>query len=139
MTRKTIQDLRVGDSAQLSKRVTEVELDHFAQATGDFNPVHFDEAYAKKTLFEGRIAHGVLSIGFISALLGNLFPGPGTIYLSQEVRFLAPVRIEDTVTVTVEVMEIIHEKNRVKFKTTCANQMGEIVLDGIAWVKPPTP
>jgi 3-hydroxybutyryl-CoA dehydratase len=134
---KSIQELKNGDSGCLSKTVTEAELDHFARATGDFNPVHFDQAYAEKTPFKGRIAHGMLSIGFISAVFGNLFPGPGTIYLSQEVSFLAPVRIGDTITAKVEVLEIIPEKNRVKFKTTCTNQSGQEVVRGSAWVMPP--
>jgi 3-hydroxybutyryl-CoA dehydratase len=134
---KSIQELKIGDSDRFSKTVTESDLDHFARATGDFNPVHFDQAYAEKTSFKGRIAHGVLSIGFISAVFGNLFPGPGTIYLSQEVSFLAPVRIGDTITAEVEVLEIIPEKNRVKFKTTCTNQSGQEVVRGSAWVMPP--
>ncbi len=134
---KSIDELRIGDSAQFSKMVTENELEHFAQATGDFNPVHFDQAYAENTPFKGRIAHGILSIGFISTLFGNIFPGPGTIYLTQEVKFLAPVRIGDTITAKVEVMEIISEKNRAKFKTTCTNQNGQEVVTGTAWVMPP--
>ena len=90
---KTIHELSPGDSAHFSKQITEKDLQYFAKATGDFNPVHFDQAYAEKTPFKGRIAHGILSLGFISAVFGNIFPGPGTIYLSQEVKFLAPVRI----------------------------------------------
>ena len=132
-----IRKLKVGDSGCLSKTVTEAGLKHFAQATGDFNPVHFDQAYAEKTSFKGRIAHGVLSIGLISAVFGNILPGPGTVYLTQEVKFLAPVRIGDTITARVEVMEIIPEKNRVRFKTTCTNQNGKEVVSGAAWVMPP--
>jgi len=132
-----IRKLKVGDSGCLSKKVTEAGLEHFAQATGDFNPIHFDQAYAEKTSFKGRIAHGVLSIGLISAVFGNILPGPGTVYLTQEVKFLAPVRIGDTITARVEVMEIIPEKNRVRFKTTCTNQNGKEVVSGAAWVMPP--
>jgi 3-hydroxybutyryl-CoA dehydratase len=134
---KTIDEIKVGDTAQFSKVVTETDLEHFARATGDFNPVHFDQAYAEKTPFKGRIAHGVLSIGFISAVFGNILPGPGTIYLTQEVKFLAPVRIGDTVTAKVEVIELIPEKNRAKFKTTCSNQNGQEVVTGTAWVMLP--
>ena len=134
---KTIQEIKLGDSAQFSKTVTEADLEHFAQATGDFNPVHFDQAYAENTPFKGRIAHGILSIGFISALVGNIFPGPGTIYLTQEVKFLAPVRIRDTITAKVEVIEIIREKNRARFRTTCVNQNGQEVVSGTAWIMPP--
>jgi 3-hydroxybutyryl-CoA dehydratase len=134
---KTIQELKVGDSAELTKRITEEDIQLFAQAIGDFNPVHLDEAYAQKTQFKGRIAHGALSLGFISAILGNILPGHGTIYLSQEVKFLAPVRIGDTITAKAEVMELISEKNRVKFRTSCMNQEGKIVVDGTAWAMPP--
>ena len=134
---KFIHELKVGDSAQISKTITETDIDLFAKVTGDFNPLHMDQDYAEKTRFKGRIAHGVLSIGFISNVLGNLLPGPGTIYLSQEVKFLSPVRIGDTITARVEVIELIPEKNRVKFKTICTNQEGKEVLDGTALVMPP--
>jgi 3-hydroxybutyryl-CoA dehydratase len=135
---KSIHELNIGDSAELSKTVTAEDTELFAKATGDFNPVHLDEAYAEKTIFKGRIAHGLLSLGFISAILGNILPGHGAIYLSQEVKFLAPVRIGDTITARVEVTELIPEKNRVKFRTTCINQEGKIVVDGTAWAMPPT-
>jgi 3-hydroxybutyryl-CoA dehydratase len=134
---KTIQELKIGDSAELTRTITEEDIQLFARAIGDFNPVHLDEAYAQKTQFKGRIAHGALSLGFISAILGNILPGHGTIYLSQEVKFLAPVRIGDTITAKVEVMELISEKNRVKFRTSCMNQEGKIVVDGTAWAMPP--
>ena len=134
---KPIHEIKIGDTARFSKTVTETDLEYFAQATGDFNPIHFDPSYAEKTPFKGRIAHGVLSIGFISAVFGNIFPGPGTIYLTQEVKFLAPVRIGDTITAKVEAVELIVEKNRIKFKTTCTNQNGQEVVTGTAWVMPP--
>jgi 3-hydroxybutyryl-CoA dehydratase len=88
-------------------------------------------------MFKGRIAHGLLSVGLLSTVLGNILPGHGTIYLSQEVKFLAPVRIGDIITAQVEVLELIPEKNRAKFRTTCMNQDGKIVVDGIAWAMPP--
>ncbi len=134
---KSIQELKIGDSAQISKTITEGDIELFARATGDFNPVHLDQAYAEKTMFKGRIAHGLLSAGFISTILGNILPGHGTIYLSQEVKFLAPVRIGDTITAKVDVLELIPEKNRAKFRTTCINQDGKLVVDGAAWVMPP--
>jgi len=138
MTRgKSIDELRVGDSAQISKTITESDIELFARATGDFNPVHLDKAYAEKTPFKGRIAHGLLSLGLLSSILGNILPGYGTIYLSQEVKFLAPVRIGDTITARVEVIELIPEKNRAKFRTTCTNQEGKEVVEGIAWGMPP--
>jgi len=95
-----------------------------------------DQAYAEKTIFKGRIAHGAFSIGLLSTVMVNLLPGHGTIYLSQEVKFLAPVRIGDTITARVEVIDLIPEKNRAKFKTTCTNQNGKVV-DGTAWAMPP--
>jgi 3-hydroxybutyryl-CoA dehydratase len=134
---KSIHELKVGDFADWSKTVTEEDIGLFAKATGDFNPIHLDQAYAEKTMFKGRIAHGLLSLGFISAILGNILPGHGAIYLSQEVRFLAPVRIGDTITAKVEVMELIPEKNRVKLRTSCMNQEGKTVVDGTAWAMPP--
>ena len=134
---KSIHELKIGDSAQISKTITEADIELFARATGDFNPVHLDQAYAEKTMFKGRIAHGLLSIGLLSSILGNILPGHGTIYLSQEAKFLAPVRIGDTITSKVEVSELIPEKNRAKFKTTCMNQDGKLVVDGIAWAMPP--
>jgi 3-hydroxybutyryl-CoA dehydratase len=135
---KSIHKLKVGDFAEWSRTVTEDDIELFAKATGDFNPVHLDPAYAEKTIFKGRIAHGLLSVGIISTILGNILPGHGTIYLSQEVKFLAPVKIGDTITARVEVLELIPEKNRAKFKTTCINQEGKVVIDGVAWGMPPT-
>lgn len=134
---KFIDELKVGDTAQISKIITEEVINDFAKATGDFNPVHLDQAYAEKTQFKGRIAHGLLSVGLLSGVLGNILPGHGTIYLSQEVKFLAPVRIGDTIRAGVEVLELIYEKNRAKFRTTCTNQDGKLVVDGIAWTMPP--
>ena len=136
---KSIHQLKVGDFAEWSRTVTEDDIELFAKATGDFNPLHLDQAYAEKTIFKGRIAHGLLSLGFISTILGNILPGHGTIYLSQEVKFLAPVRIGDTLTARVEVLELLPEKNRARFRTMCTNQDGKVVVDGIAWVMPPVP
>ncbi len=134
---KTMKEIRVGESAQITNTITEKIIHDFAEATGDFNPVHLDQAFAEKTSFKGRIAHGALAVGYISSVLGNLLPGPGSIYLSQEVKFLAPVRIGDTITAKVEVVEVISEKGRVKFRTTCTNQTGQAVVDGTAWAMPP--
>ena len=134
---KSIHELKIGDSAQISKTIAESDIELFARSTGDFNPIHLDQSYAEKTSFKGRIAHGLLSVGLLSTVLGNILPGHGTIYLSQEVMFLAPVRIGDTLTARVEVMELVAEKNRAKFRTTCMNQDGKEVADGAAWVMPP--
>jgi len=134
---KSIHELKIGDSAQISKTITESDIELFARATGDFNPIHLDQTYAEKTMFKGRIAHGLLSVGLLSTILGTILPGHGTIYLSQEVKFLAPVRIGDIITARVEVIELIPGKNRAKFRTSCLNQDGKIVVDGIAWAMPP--
>jgi 3-hydroxybutyryl-CoA dehydratase len=135
---KSIHELKIGESTELSRTVTEKDVEDFARVTGDTNPVHTDQAYAEKTIFKGRIAHGVFSLGIFSTILGNILPGHGTIYLSQEVKFLAPVKIGDTITARVEVTELVPEKNRAKFRTTCTNQDGKLVVDGMAWGMPPS-
>lgn len=134
---KSIHELKIGDSAELTRTITEKVVEDFAVVTGDSNPVHTDQAYAEKTMFKGKIAHGALSVGLLSTVLGNILPGHGTIYLSHEVKFLAPVRIGDTITAKVEVVELIPEKNRAKFRTICINQNGQMVVDGTAWAMPP--
>ena len=126
--------LRIGDKASMSKTISEYDIYTYAGLTGDFNPVHIDAEFAKKSMFHGRIAHGMLSAGFISALLGTALPGANTIYLGQELNFKAPVRIGDTVTATVEVIEKIATKKRVILKTTVINQDGVTVIDGKATV-----
>ena len=136
-TGKTIDELHVGDQASFSKTISESDVYLYAGITGDFNPAHVNEAYAQTTAFKTRIAHGMLSAGFISSLLGTRLPGPGTIYISQSLKFLAPVAIGDTITATVEVVEILTEKKRVRLKTTCANQAGSLVLEGEALISPP--
>ncbi|MGD9076923.1 MAG: MaoC family dehydratase [Desulfobacteraceae bacterium] len=137
MTGKTVDELNVGDSAEFTKTVSEADIYMYAGVTGDVNPAHIDEVYAGKTFFKTRIAHGMLLAGFISTVLGNRLPGHGTIYMKQELNFLGPVRIGDTVTARVEVVEIENEKNRVKLRTTCVNQDGTVVVDGEALVSPP--
>jgi len=136
---KSIDDLQVGEAAELAKTVSESDIYLYAGVTGDFNPAHINEVYAQGTFFKTRIAHGMLAAGFISAILGTRLPGPGTIYIRQELNFLAPVRIGDTITARVEVAEIVAEQKRVRLKTTCVNQDGTVVLDGEATVSPPKP
>jgi len=138
-TGKSLEQLKVGDSAQFAKTVAESDIYLYAGITGDFNPAHVNEVYAKGTFFKTRIAHGMLTAGFISAILANQLPGPGTIYLKQELSFLAPVHIGDTITARVEVIELIGDTNRVRLKTTCSNQDGVVVLSGEATVSPPKP
>ncbi|EAX47961.1 MaoC domain protein dehydratase [Thermosinus carboxydivorans Nor1] len=128
------EDIKIGDKASMSKTVTEYDVYTFAGLTGDFNPVHVNTEFAKTTMFKERIAHGMLSAGFISAVLGTALPGMNTIYLAQELVFKAPVKIGDTVTATVEVLEKIEGKNRVILKTTVTNQDGVVVVDGKATV-----
>ncbi len=137
MTGKTIEQIKVGDTAAFSKTVSESDVYLYAGITGDLNPAHINETYAKDTFFKTRIAHGMLTAGFISRILGMQLPGPGTIYMRQSLNFLAPVRFGETITALVEVMEVIAGKNRVRLKTTCTNQEGTVVLDGEAMVSPP--
>ena len=139
MIGKTIDKLNIGDTAEFAKTVSESDIYLYAGITGDFNPAHINDDYAKNTFFKTRIAHGMLSAGFISTVIGNELPGTGSIYVKQELRFLAPVRIGDTITARVEVIEIMDGKNRVRLKTVCVNQEGTQVLDGEAIVSPPKP
>jgi len=134
---KSIDKLQVGDVAEFAKTVSETDIYLYAGITGDFNPAHVNEAYAKNTFFKTRIAHGMLTAGFISAIIANQLPGSGTIYLKQDLSFLAPVHIGDTITARVEILELNVEKNRVRLKTTCSNQDGVIVLAGEGLVSPP--
>ncbi|MFO7569987.1 MAG: MaoC family dehydratase [Smithellaceae bacterium] len=137
ITGKSIERLAVGDKAEFAKTVTETDIYLYAGITGDFNPAHVNEAYAKNTFFKTRIAHGMLTAGFISAIIANQLPGPGTIYLKQDLSFLAPVHIGDTITARVEVLALSEDKNRATLKTTCENQDGVLVLTGEGLVSPP--
>jgi len=137
MIGKTIDKITVGDTASFSKTVSEADVYLYAGVTGDFNPAHINEPYARQTVFKTRIAHGMLSAGFISAILGTQLPGPGTIYLRQSLNFRAPVKLGDTITATVSVVDINHRRNRVRLETVCENQNGVKVLDGEALVNPP--
>ena len=132
-----ISELTVGQSAETAKTITEADIMSFAQVTGDFNPVHIDAEAAKASPFGERIAHGMLSAGLISAVLAMKLPGAGAIYMSQSLRFVRPVKIGDTVTARVEVLEVITGKKRVRLSTTCRNQRNEAVLDGEALVMVP--
>ncbi len=133
----TIQELKIGDSASMAKTISEADVYLFAGITGDHNPAHVNEHASSQTPFGGRIAHGILSAGLISAVLAMKLPGPGTIYLGQDLKFTKPVRFGDTVTATCTVTELLPEKNIVKLDTTCTNQKGEVVIKGMATVMPP--
>ncbi|MCU0586578.1 MAG: MaoC family dehydratase [Syntrophobacteraceae bacterium] len=136
MLGRTLDELSLGDAATFSKTISETDVYLFAGITGDFNPAHVDEEYARQTAFKGRIAHGMLTAGLISHILGMKLPGPGAIYVRQELRFLAPVRIGDTITARAEVIEIMAERKLVRMRTTCTNQGGTLVLDGEAVLSP---
>src|SRR5580692_4409407 len=131
------EDLSVGMTETLSKTISSDDVVGFATLTGDRNPIHLSEHFAARTAFGRRIAHGLYTAGLISAVLGTRLPGPGAIYISQTLNFRAPVKIGDTVTVTVTVAELILEKSRARLACLCAVG-GEVVLDGEALVKVPS-
>jgi 3-hydroxybutyryl-CoA dehydratase len=128
--------LNIGDRASISKLVTEHEVIRFADLTGDKNPIHLDKFYAEQSVFGERIAHGMLIASLISAVLGIKLPGPGNIYVSQSLKFRAPVKFGDVIEAEVQVVEKIAERNRVRLSTICRNQDGIVVLEGEAVVIP---
>ena len=132
------EELAVGMHAEHAKTVTEADVVLFAGITGDFNPVHVDDVAASASTFGGRIAHGMLSAGLVSAAIAMKLPGPGSIYLSQSLRFTKPVRIGDTVTARVEVLELVPGRGRVRLGTECRNQAGDLVLTGEALIFVPS-
>ncbi len=132
------EELRVGMSAAFAKTITEADIVMFAGVSGDNNAIHINEEFAASTLFKGRIAHGMLSASVISAAIANKLPGPGTVYMSQSLRFRAPVRAGDTVRATVTVKEIMPEKHRVLLGTDCTVG-GQVVIEGEALVALPPP
>ena len=136
MTPRTRATLQVGDKGSFTKTITEKDVFEFADATGDFNPLHIDEEYAKRTVFGHRIAHGILTAGIISTVLGGEIPGLGTIFVELHIKFLKPVYFGDTVTATGTVMEIINPR-RVRLMVACLNQHGEDVALGNAIAIPP--
>jgi len=131
---KTFAEINVGDKATFTKKVTEEDVVKFADVTGDTNPAHMDEEYAKTTMFKKRIAHGMISAGMISAVLGTKLPGPGAIYMSQTLKFKAPVNFGDELTAVAEIVEKIEEKKRFKIKTYVENQDGKVVTEGEALI-----
>lgn len=133
---KTYEQINVGDTASFQKTISEADVYMFAGVTGDMNPAHINHEAMKDTKFGGRIVHGMLTAGLVSAVLGMHLPGPGTIYLSQQISFKAPVKIGETVKAVAEVIEKL-EKGRVRIKTSCYNQDGIEVLDGEALVIAP--
>jgi 3-hydroxybutyryl-CoA dehydratase len=130
----TYEEIKIGDTANFSKTISEFDIYQFAGITGDFNPMHINEEYADTTIFKDRIAHGLLTGSFISTVLGMKLPGPNSIYLSQSFRFTAPVKIGDTIHATVEVIEKQNDKKFIKLRTQVWNQRKEMVVDGEALV-----
>lgn len=126
------EDFQIGEKARLSRTVSEADIELMAEVTGDFNPVHMDEVFAKQTRFNGRIAHGVFSAGLISAVLGTELPGPGSVYLKQTLNFLYPVRPGDTLTAEVEVTAWQADKRIINLNTRCFNGDGKDVVTGEA-------
>ncbi len=133
----TMDGLKVGQLYESRATISEEMIERFAQATGDHNPIHLNEDYAKGTIFKRRVAHGMLQAGILSGVMGTRFPGVGTIYLSQTLTFLKPVFIGDEITFRLRVLELIKEKSRVRLETVCINQRGETVLTGEALVMIP--
>ena len=134
---RTYEELTVGDTASVSHLVTERDLILFATVSGDVNPVHLDEEFAAATPFKGRIAHGMLSGALISAAIACELPGPGSIYIGQELSFLRPVRLGDELRIELEILEKL-PKNRVRIATRVLNQEGKKAVDGVATVMAPT-
>ena len=137
MMGRTIDELSVGDHAEITRVVDEGDIAAFVDAIGDFNPLHVDPDYAATTPFREPIAPGIFTAGLISAVIGTKMPGPGTIYLAQTLKFMKPVRAGDLITARVDVVEVIEAHNRVRLRTVCLNEEDE-VLSGEALVMPVT-
>lgn len=137
MTGKSIEQLTAGDHAEMTCAVTADLVMGFVTLTGDRNPIHRDAAFAASTTFGEPIAPGMLSGALIAAVIGSDLPGPGCVYLSQSLKFVRPVKLGDTITARVEVVETVRERNRVRLRTECVNGAGDVVLVGEAWVMPP--
>lgn len=131
----TFNELKIGQKASVQKTFSAADVTMFAGISTDVNPIHLSEKYAEGTIFGKRIVHGILTSGLISAVLGNVLPGPGTVYLGQELRFLSPVYLGDDITAEVEIVELREDKKIVKLETICYNQDGKKVISGLATVK----
>lgn len=127
--------LEVGATAQLTRFFSKADVQQFALLTGDFNPLHLDDEYARQTRFGACIVHGMLHAGLISAVLATVLPGPGTIYLRQELIFLAPIFVNESVTASVEILEVRPDEKRVRLRTCCTKENGELAINGEALVK----
>lgn len=134
---RAFEEIQIGDSGSISKTITEADVVNYAGIIGDFNSFHVNKDLAKKSMFGQRVVHGMLTASFISTVLGTCLPGKGTLYLSQEVKFLKPVFFDDTITARAEVVEKIEAKRRLVLKTEVFNQKGEVVVSGKAVVMLP--
>lgn len=130
-------DFEIGQTASFSRTITETDFMMYAGLSGDYNPIHVDKEYAKKTFFKERISHGLLTASFLSRLLGMHLPGPGSVYVSQTLHFEKPVYIGDTITAKAEVIDLENSKRLLTLATTCENQHGDIVLQGEGLMKLP--
>ncbi|MBO8140276.1 MAG: MaoC family dehydratase [Thermosipho sp. (in: Bacteria)] len=128
------EDIKLNQTYEVKRKITAHMVETFAEITGDKNPVHLDEEYASKTIFKKRIAHGILSVGLISAVLGMEFPGPGTIYMKQNTKFLKPIYLDEEITITITVKEKIDEKSRLVLTTQIIKEDGKLAVDGEALV-----
>lgn len=137
MKGKKINQIDIGDEAEFTKTISEQDVYSFAGIVGDFNAIHINKEYAKNTMFKERIAHGILGVGLISTVIGTYLPGEGTIYLSQNTKFIKPVYFGDNITANVKVIEKDETKNKIKLYTKCINQNKEIVIEGESIVMPP--
>ncbi|NLW52109.1 MAG: MaoC family dehydratase [Tissierellia bacterium] len=137
MIGKTVNEIKVGDVGTYARTVSEADVYLFGGVTGDLNPAHTNQVVSEKTMFKGRIAHGMLTASYISTILGMYLPGPGTIFLSFECKFTKPVQFGDTITATATAVDVNVEKNIVTFECECVNQDGKKVLTGKATVMPP--
>jgi len=131
------EDLKEGMEATVSRTITETDLRNFSSVSGDTNPMHLNEEFASKTVFGGCIVHGMLTASLIPAAIGTKLPGPGCIYMSQTIKFLAPVRVGDTVYAVVRIVELNKEKHRARMSTTCMVK-SQPVIEGEALIKVPT-
>lgn len=123
-------ELNVGDRGEVTKVITEEDVKKFIEICGDVNPIHVDDEFTKGTPLRTKIVHGILTSSLISTVVGTKVPGPGSVWLDQNLRFLLPVRINDTITAASEILAKIEEKQQVIVRTTCTNQGGEIVIEG---------
>lgn len=128
------EDIKLNQTYEVKRKITAHMVETFAEITGDKNPVHLDEEFASKTIFKKRIAHGILSVGLISAVLGMEFPGPGTIYMKQDSKFLKPIYLDEEITIKITVKEKIEEKSRLVLTTQIIKEDGKLAVDGEALV-----